>query len=131
MQITENRFVKKLPRTATCTAGGLMLTLVLLYGAAALTAAGMIGGNADTMAAVCAAIGTLTAGFCAARPTGRQILPVGLSAGGMYVLLLAMIGALFFPGTLSADGILPIGAAAIAGSCLGALAASLLPRRRG
>lgn len=130
MQATESVFVKKLPRMGICAAAGLALTLVLLYAAAALTAAGMVDiRHASSLVAGSTAAGTLAAGFAAARPTGRQILPVGLTVGGMYIVLL-FSGALFFPGRMTAGSIAAIAAAAIAGACLGALTASMLPGRR-
>ncbi|MBE6929427.1 MAG: hypothetical protein E7463_04025 [Ruminococcaceae bacterium] len=131
MQATDTGFVKHLPRMALCAAGGLALTLAVMYLSAVLTASGAAGaGQATAMVAGSCSAGTLAAGFFAARPIMRQILPIGLTTGGFYVVLLLVIGALFFPGTLPTGGVAPVCAAALAGACLGALCASILPRRR-
>jgi len=131
MQVQENGLLPRLPRMAISAAAGLGLTLLVAWVAALLLAQGILGGeSAAAAAAVSCAAGTLAAGFFAARPAARQILPVGLITGGFYIILLLIIGALFFPGTLPTGGVVPICAASLAGACAGAVGAGVVPKRR-
>jgi len=131
MQVQENGLLARLPRMALGAAFGLVVTLVMTYAAAMLLAHGAAGSEQATMlvGASCAA-GTLAAGFYAARASARQILPAGLITGGMYIGMLLVIGALFFPGTLPTGGVVPICAASLAGACAGAVGAGVIPKRR-
>lgn len=131
MQEHGNGLLTRLPRMALGAAGGLIVTLIMTYGAAMLMASGIAGSESATMlvGASCAA-GTLAAGFYAARASSRQLLPTGLITGGMYIVLLVVIGALFFPGILPTGGAVPVCAAALAGSCAGALGAGIMPKKR-
>ena len=122
-------FLSSLLSTALCAAFGLILTLLGLLGAALLISSGRLPEPLlPAAAAVCAGLGALTAGLLTGRRAQRRVLPAGLAAGVLFLALLVLLGAVFFPQLHLGQGILPIGAAVLAGAAAGAALAAL--RRR-
>ena len=63
--------------------------------------------------------------FVNGRGARSRVLPAGLAAGAVFLVLLLLFGALFFPQLHLGRGLLPIGAAVLAGAGLGAVLSAM------
>ena len=119
-------FISELVRTLTAAAAGLVLALLALLGASALISSGRIPETRFfACAALCAGLGALLTGFVNGRGARSRVLPAGLAAGAVFLVLLLLFGALFFPQLHLGRGLLPIGAAVLAGAGLGAVLSAM------
>lgn len=99
MEKSQNRAF--LPTLLSCSifAGiGLSLTLGAVFFAAVLVSKGRIDGTGlPLFCAAASGIGALSAGFLSARKIRRRAAVTGLIAGTIFLSLLVILGAVFFP----------------------------------
>ncbi|MBE6935740.1 MAG: TIGR04086 family membrane protein [Ruminococcaceae bacterium] len=110
------------------TACGMILSLFLLFLLAILISHGLLPETLRSAAALSAVPGTVLSGFLTGKASGRRILPMGLAAGGLYLLLLFLISAVC-PGITNWRELPWVLAAVMGGSTAGALCAAALRTR--
>jgi len=119
-----------LPLIAVYCMAGLAVSMFSLLIVSAAIAFGMVDTSAMNWAApLCAASGSALAGFLSAARLRRRIVPVGLICGGLFFLILFLIGILFVPG-ITSGGVVPILLSVFGGSLVGVLPAALGHHRR-
>ncbi len=110
------------PKLAISVLVGLTATLLLLFVAALLISGGAMSDTLGTPVTVgLCALGAAAAGFLTARRGKRRVIFAGLAAGALYFGLLALLGAVFFPGVMPREGLWPVLLASVAGGPLGAV----------
>ena len=118
----EGGMVFLLPAIGIYVAIGLTATLVIAFILSLLISGGAVGESlGNHLAALCCVPGAYTAGLLSARRAGRRLLPLGLTAGGLFLGVLLIISAVFLPGFWPTGGFFVVAASCIAGGVLGAL----------
>ena len=117
-----------LSRLILFTACGMILSLLLLFLLAVLISHGLLPETLRSAAALSAVPGTFLPGFLPGKAAGRRILPMGLAAGGLYLLLFLVISAVC-PGITDWSELPWVLAAVTGGSTAGALCAAALRSR--
>ncbi|MEA4824172.1 MAG: TIGR04086 family membrane protein [Clostridiaceae bacterium] len=122
-------FASELLRITVCAAIGLTLTLVAILAATLLIASGKVDeGLRIPAASVAAGLGAVLAGLLAGRRTEKRVALAGIATGGVFLLLLFLLGALFFSNLSLGDGFLPIAVTSVCCTLVGAIA-TVLQRR--
>lgn len=112
-----------LPAMLIFTVIGMILTLLAAFLLAVLISKGAIPEGSQNITALCCVPGTFVSGLLSAKRAGHRILPMGLVSGGIFLVLLLLIGILFLPGLDTWAGFPGILAACLGGSAAGALCA--------
>lgn len=102
---------------------GMVLTLITAYVLALLISKGAVPPASKNITALCCIPGVFVSGFLTARRAGRRILPMGLLAGGLFLILLLLISVIFLPGLRTWEGFAGILASCLVGGAAGALCA--------
>ncbi|MBQ4040438.1 MAG: TIGR04086 family membrane protein [Oscillospiraceae bacterium] len=106
---------------------GLSAALLCLYGAALLISGGTLDEGLTALAAsLCCAVGSFVSGFLAGRSIRKRILIAGLFTGIAFMIILALLGALFFSKILPQGGFIPICVSCLIGAVLGSIASSII-----
>jgi len=106
---------------------GLISSLLCLYGAALLISAGTLDEALTPIAAsLCCAVGSFISGILTCRRIRRRILIAGFITGAAFLLMLIILGALFFPGILPQGGFVPVCISCLIGAVLGSIASSIM-----
>ena len=118
----ERGIVFLLPAIGIYVAIGLIVTLVIAFVLSLLISSGAVGeALGNNLAALCCVPGTYIAGLLSAKRAGRRLLPIGLTAGGLFLGILLIISALFLPGLWPKSGFLWVAVSSVIGGVLGAL----------
>ena len=118
-----------LPAMLLFTVIGMIVTLLTALLLAVMISKGIVPESARNITALCCVPGTFLAGFFTAKRAGRRILPMGLLAGGCFLLLLLLISVIFLPELETWNGFPGILAACAGGSAAGALCAAGMRKR--